>query len=145
MQIHSLTVLYDAECGVCSQTKNWLMAQPTYIELRFIPLQDPQLNQWFPGVEVFRPNQEIVVISDHGAVYCGAQAWVMCLWALRLYRPWSLRFAQPNLFPWVQKFCRMVAKNRLEVSSFLRIKSDAKLVQKLRNEHSVCVGNACKT
>lgn len=145
MEIRLLYVLYDAECGVCSQVRKWLMEQPRYVELQFILLQNPRLSQYFPGVDNFHPSQEIVVISDQGAVYCGAQAWVMCLWALQNYRTWSLRFAKPELFPWVQKFCYIISKNRFAVSRLLRIRNDAKLLQELQSESSICMTGACKS
>ena len=42
---------------------------------------------------------ELVVVDDSGGVYRNGSAWIMCLYALREYREWSLRLATPALFP----------------------------------------------
>ena len=70
-----LYVLYDAQCGLCSWAKRWLMQQSTFMELRFIPAGSPIALRLFPGLN--RPGEqpdELVVVSDEGAVYRNASA-----------------------------------------------------------------------
>lgn len=111
-----LHVLYDAECELCRRVRIWLAQQAAYVPLVFIPLQSPDLAQRFPGVEAFRPEQEIVVISDEGAVWWGGHAWITVLWALREYREWAQRLAHPSLIPLARRACTLVSGNRHAVS-----------------------------
>jgi hypothetical protein len=59
------------------------MKQPALVPLSFVALQSDEAKLRFPGIETLRPNEQLLVISDDGAVYRGAHAWIMCLWALR--------------------------------------------------------------
>jgi len=111
-----LHVLYDAECELCRRVRLWLARQPADVPLDFIPLQTPDLAQRFPGVAAFRPDQEIVVISDEGAVWWGGHAWITVLWALREYRPWAQRLARPALIPLARQACALVSENRHALS-----------------------------
>lgn len=111
-----LHVLYDAECELCRRVRLWLAQQAAYVPLVFVPLQAPDLAQRFPGVEAFRPAQEIVVISDDGAVWWGGHAWITVLWALREYREWAQRLAHPSLIPLARRVCTLVSENRHAVS-----------------------------
>ena len=94
-----LYVLYDGTCHVCRRCRTWLDRQPAFVPLVFIPLQSPEIACRFPGIGALHPERELVVISDTGDVWQGGSAWVMCLWALREYREWSLRLAHPALLP----------------------------------------------
>jgi predicted DCC family thiol-disulfide oxidoreductase YuxK len=33
----TLTLFYDARCGLCSSVRRWLSGQPAYVRLEFIP------------------------------------------------------------------------------------------------------------
>ncbi|MEZ4450812.1 MAG: DUF393 domain-containing protein [Nannocystaceae bacterium] len=127
----TLYVLYDAECGLCGRVRRFVERSPAYVPLAFIPLQHPRLDEFFPGVDKFRPEQEILVISASGAVYSGGSAWLMCLWALREYRSWSQRLATPTLLPLVRRFCTVVSEHRLSISRILGWSSDVNLIADL--------------
>ena len=111
-----LYVLYDATCGVCLHCRNWLMRQPAFVALEFIPLQSPELSQRFPGIEAFHPGEQLLVVDDNGGVYRGAVAWVMCLWALREYREYGRRLAEPMLLPFARVACELFSQNRFLIS-----------------------------
>jgi predicted DCC family thiol-disulfide oxidoreductase YuxK len=49
--MNRLYVLYDANCGLCSWAKRWLLRQPTLIELRFIPVGSALAARLFPGLD----------------------------------------------------------------------------------------------
>lgn len=111
-----LTVFYDGECNLCAATRRWLEKQPKYIELRFLAYQSEEARITCPSLDTFDPGKEIVVMSDAGEIYQGGRAWIMCLYALRNYREWSQRLADPALLPLAGKFCRLVSRNRLALS-----------------------------
>lgn len=127
----TLYVLFDSQCALCRQCRRWLERQPAFIELRFLPLQSAEVAARFPGIEQFNPREQLVVVSDEGAVYQGSHAWIMCLYALREYRAWSQRLASPALLPWARRACELVSDNRLSLSAWSRRLSDDALGKEL--------------
>jgi len=118
-----LYVLFDQECDLCQTCRRWLTRQEAFIELRFIPLQSPEVAQRFPGLREWPQldlREKLVVVSDEGAVYQGQYAWIMCLYSLRDYREWAQRLAHPTLLPFARRVCELVSRNRLALSRFLK-------------------------
>src|SRR6478609_129416 len=102
--METLYVLYDARCGLCSLARRWLVQQAPLIRLSFIPAGSVLAGRLFPGVS--RPGdpiEELVVVSDEGAVYRNDSAWIMCLFALEEYRGWANRLAHPLLRPFARQ------------------------------------------
>ena len=62
-----LYVLFDAECAMCVRCREWLSRQPAFVPLHFIPLQSPDLPRFFPGINVLKPNEQLLVVGDNGA------------------------------------------------------------------------------
>ena len=129
-----LYVLYDAECELCRRCGYWLSLQSKFIELVFVPLQSPDLEERFPGISEFKPQEQMLVVSDDGAVYRGPSAWIMCLYALRYYRHWAQRMAHPALFPWARRVCELVAQNRFWLSRAFLKATPAEVVKRLTAE-----------
>ena len=125
--MRTLYVLFDAQCALCRQCRRWLERQPAFLELRFLPLGAAEVPCLFPGIERFQPREQLVVVSDEGAVYQGGYAWVMCLYALREYRGWSQRLANPLLLPWARRVCELVSENRLTISRWFQGMNDEQL------------------
>lgn len=114
-----LYALYDSQCELCVRCRNWLMKQAAFVPLVFIPLQSPEVQKRFPGIDTFKPSEQMLVISDDGSVYRGARAWIMCLWALRKYRQHAQRLAHPILLPLAQRVCELLSRNRFYLSDIL--------------------------
>ena len=125
--IKTLTVLYDAECELCRRCTRWLADQPAYVELRFLPFQYEEGLRQFEGLDRRGLDRQLHAIADDGAVYRGADAWIMCLYALKEYRAWSYRLAAPGLRELAQKFCEAVAANRLTISQYMPFHSDSEI------------------
>ncbi|MCX6608844.1 MAG: hypothetical protein NTV52_35345 [Acidobacteria bacterium] len=100
----SLTLHYDAQCGLCSSMRNWIQSQRHALPLHFLPKPPEERN--------------LTVIADTGEVWQGDSAWLMVLWALEDYRSWSYRLSSPALLP--------------QLCSWLGLKADADLVYKLQ-------------
>jgi len=115
-----LYILYDSECELCRRCRVWLGQQPAFVPLVFVPFQSAEAACRFPALKELHPEEEIVVIDDRGAVWQGGAAWVMCLWALREYREWSLRLGQPVLLGAARRLCTVIASNRHKISTWLR-------------------------
>ncbi|HSE98575.1 MAG TPA: DUF393 domain-containing protein [Blastocatellia bacterium] len=110
--MRQLTVLYDPECGLCCRARAWLLNQPKYVELAFVPVASEEAHIRYPALNHALTRKDVTVISDEGAVYWGAKAWVMCLWALRNYREWSFRLSSPELLPTARRVVSMISQNR---------------------------------
>lgn len=125
--MNTLTIFYDARCGLCSRVRQWLAVQPAYVALDFVPYDSPEAARRCPAIRSLRADQEIVVMADTGEVWQGAGAWVMCLWALQDFREWSARFAGPVMQGVARKIVHLVSENRLSLSRLLRLRSDHEL------------------
>ena len=110
--MQTLYVLYDAQCVLCRRCRAWLGQQAAFVPLTFLPLQSPEVTVRFPGIEAMRPEERLVVVSDTGDIWRGEDAWILCLWALREYREWSLRLAHPLLRPFARRVCELISENR---------------------------------
>ncbi len=114
-----LYVLYDSQCELCVRCRNWLMKQAAFVPLVFIALQSDEVARRFPGIDALKPNEQLLVISNDGAVYRGAHAWIMCLWALVNYREHAQRMAHPILLPFAQIVCELLSRKRFYLSDAL--------------------------
>ena len=90
----SLTVLYDARCSLCCRIRVWLQAQSQFVQLDFIAANSTEALAQYPALNHELTLRVLHVVSSDGEVYRDAKAWLMCLWALREYRPWALRLAK---------------------------------------------------
>ncbi|MFJ5893978.1 thiol-disulfide oxidoreductase DCC family protein [Streptomyces sp. NPDC093064] len=93
--VRGLTVLYDAECALCSFVRDWLAGQPQLVPLELLPAGSEQAGRRFPGLDHGVTLDEVTVVGDSGQVYRGATAWIVVLWALREHRPLAHRLSTP--------------------------------------------------
>ena len=114
----TLFVLHDGECAFCQQCREWLSRQPAFVELRFIAMQSPEVTRRFPGLEKIGLGEDLLVVSDEGAVYRGTSAWVMCLYALVDYREWAERLSHPSLLPLARQAFLFLSKQRGRLSKW---------------------------
>ena len=127
--MNTLHVLYDERCAFCLRCREWLEKQPAFLELEFIPRSAPEVAERFPGIEKIDAADELVVISDTGALYQGANALVMCLYALREYREWSQTLASPTLLPLSRRAFDLISTNRLSISRLLGMRDERELAE----------------
>ncbi|MFI1103246.1 thiol-disulfide oxidoreductase DCC family protein [Streptomyces melanogenes] len=93
--VRRLTVLYDADCPLCAFLRDWLLKQRQLVPLDLVPVGSPEARRRFPRLDHTATFEEITVVADAGQVYRGPAAWIVCLWALRQYRPMAHRLATP--------------------------------------------------
>jgi len=125
--MRTLYVIYDSRCGLCTEVKEWLIRQPAYVPLRLIAADSAEANALYPRTRV----DEVAVISDKGEVWLGNRAWIIVLWALRRYRAWSRRLANPMLQPFARQAYAAIAHNRIGISKLLGLRSEAELKRHL--------------
>lgn len=123
-----LFVLYDSDCGLCRRLANWLTTQPALIRVCPIPAQSPDAARLFPSLASGAP-RELLVINDQGAVWTGDHAWIMCLYALRHYRHWAKRLANPLLSPLARQAYAALSQHRSTPSRFM---GDQELADRLQ-------------
>lgn len=102
-----LTVWFDGDCGFCARVAKWLDGQPKYVPVRCVPAQDAAGAGCPLGTQALL--DKVTVTASDGAVYRGTNAWITVLWALRAYRRWSLRFAQPRWRPMAEALFGAIA------------------------------------
>jgi len=102
-----LTVWFDADCGLCRRIARWLETQPKYVPLYCKAAQSAAQAGCPLTLELLLA--KVTVTASDGAVYHGTNAWLVCLWALRNYRPWSLRLSAAALRPWAERLFALVA------------------------------------
>ena len=120
--MRKLTVLYDATCAFCIRCRHWIADQRHLVPVEFVPRRSAEAERRFPGAS--SPEDELVVVSDEGAIYRGDSAFLMCLWALEDYREWSLRLAAPAMRPLARRAMEWVSHNRAGFSRWLTRQDD---------------------
>ncbi|MDH6607784.1 putative DCC family thiol-disulfide oxidoreductase YuxK [Streptomyces sp. SAI-208] len=94
--VRRLTVLYDAECSLCTFLRDWLVRQPQLVPLELVPAASEEARRRFPGLDHRATLDEITVVGDSGQVYRSAAAWIVTLWALREHRGLAHRLSTPS-------------------------------------------------
>ncbi|MEV6545208.1 DCC1-like thiol-disulfide oxidoreductase family protein [Streptomyces sp. NPDC051665] len=93
--VRGLTVLYDADCSLCTFLRDWLVRQSQLVPLELVPASSEEARRRFPGLDHRATLDEVTVVGDSGQVYRGAAAWIVTLWALREQRPLAHRLNTP--------------------------------------------------
>lgn len=104
--MRELTVLYDAQCGLCRRFKDWLAAQRPapngkggVVRLRFVAAGSTHARELFPELDHEATLREVTVVADDTAVYVGDRAWIVCLWSTWEHRHTAVRLSSPALRP----------------------------------------------
>lgn len=139
--MNRLTIFYDARCGLCSQFRKWMLGQAAYVRLEFLPFDSRAALARCPVLPRLGADREIVVMGDDGSLWQGAGAWVICLWALREYREWSLRLANPALLGMAKRVVCWISSHRISLSHLLRLRGDDEV--RARAEETICDSGAC--
>jgi predicted DCC family thiol-disulfide oxidoreductase YuxK len=126
--VTSLTITCDAECGLCTRAKDWIGQQAALVALEFLAAGSAEARIRFPQL----PAGELAVVANTGEVWLGDHGWIVCLWALREYRDLAVRLTSPLLSLMAREAFAAVSKNRLALSSFLKLRSDRDLELQLR-------------
>jgi len=126
-----ITVYYDGHCGMCCSFQEWIYRQERLAPIRFIPYQSLGTEAAPPRIRGLDPGREMVVHTREDLLYQGAEAWVICLYALTEYRGWALRLSSPTLLPLAKKVCTHLATNRRRLSKIFFRKKDAEVAREL--------------
>ena len=108
--METLTVLYDADCALCVRCREWMLGQPAYVMLEFLPAATAEARRRY-GV-LPRLGEELIVAADDGRVWRGGRAFIVCLWALVAWREWSATLADGPFAPLAERFFVALSSNR---------------------------------
>jgi predicted DCC family thiol-disulfide oxidoreductase YuxK len=122
-----LYILYDHGCGLCSHLVQWMSKQESSWELRFVAAGSAEARELFPEFRSPARPEELVVISEDGAVYRGDAAFIVCLYALDAYRTVAERISRPGFRPLAKRLFSMISTNRMQLSDLLGLRSDEAL------------------
>jgi predicted DCC family thiol-disulfide oxidoreductase YuxK len=112
-----LVVLYDENCAMCRRARDWLLAQPTLIQLVLVPAGSRAARDRYGTLPWL--GQELIVVDDQGRAWVGPAAFLTCLWATVRYRAWAYRLSGPRLAPLAERFFKLVSKRRDRWSAWL--------------------------
>ena len=112
-----LTVVYDDRCELCIRCADWLAGQATHVDLVFLASSDPDVFDRYGELPWFRI--ELMVVSDGGTAWVGADAFVMCLWATIRWHRTSFTLSGRALSPLAERFFHALSANRSTVSGML--------------------------
>src|SRR5262245_26817273 len=106
----SLTVSYDARCGLCCAVVRWIAEQPQLMPVTAVASRS--------GAD------EMTVTADSGEIWNGDDAWVMVLWALARYRSMAYTIASPALRSTARNLFRTLSAYRGSISCALSLPSE---------------------
>ncbi|MEU3835370.1 thiol-disulfide oxidoreductase DCC family protein [Streptomyces microflavus] len=110
--VRRLTVLYDAQCPLCTHLRHWLQRQRQLVPLDLVPAGSAEARRRFPELDPASTYEEITVVGDLGQVYRGTSAWIVCLWALAKYRSKAHWLTTPAGAPFARGTVLAAAKYR---------------------------------
>jgi predicted DCC family thiol-disulfide oxidoreductase YuxK len=93
--------------------------QAQWVTLEFLPAGSAEAVRRYPSLAPAGRPEELIVVGDDGSVYREDAAYLMCLYALRDYREWSLRLADPARRPLARQAFTWLARHRATLSRFL--------------------------
>ena len=140
-EMRSIEVYYDGSCAMCGRFKNWLVKQDHLIGVEFLSYASEAAIERFPDLAKYQPEKAMVVRTDTGKIYQGAEATVICLWACREYRGLAMKLRKPLFLPLARKIYPLIASNRYVISKLLT--DDSKLKRELEKQKDQCSDGSC--
>ena len=113
-----LTVLFDADCGLCGRARSWLEKQEAYVPLEFVAAGSEPALERFRGLDPVETRRFLHVVADDGRVWKGAKAWAMCLWALRRWRGVAMALNSRARLDLAQRVVMRISDRRHAISRF---------------------------
>lgn len=140
----SIAVFYDGRCGMCCTFHEWINRQKRAFDITFVPYQSSGAEEIFPGIGTLDPAREMIVRTDKGEIFRGAEAWVWCLYSCADYRGVARRLAGPKMLAVAVRMCRLLAANRHGLSKVFFRRKDREVRETL-HEMTLpeCKGGAC--
>lgn len=120
----SYILLYDSDCGICSESVVWLYKNDYHKYFDIMPYYDFDFSQ-YPDITLEMAQQTVIVINkETGDFFIQGEAIMLILFIMGgNYRKISKLIRQYKLFPALNTVYKIVAKNRAKISEVLGFKS----------------------
>lgn len=142
--INYIEVYYDGECGICRKFAGWLVEQKRAFEVRLMAYQSEQAHEVFPEIDAYDPAKEMIVRTDIGEIYRGAEGWVMCLYSCEEHQAKARKMCSPLLLPMAAKVGQVMAANRYRVSGLFFRKTEEEAAAEIEAiENPKCDEGGC--
>ena len=130
--MEKLYVLYDPKCEICRRLRDWILVQRSWIGIAVVAAGSDKSKRLFSELDQIAGQDDLVVISDEGAVYLNDHAWIMVLYAMVEYRDWAGRLTHPLLMPLARQAFAALSKNRHTLSRWLSSEDPEAIAGELR-------------
>ena len=140
-EIRSVEVYYDGSCAMCGRFKDWLEQQKHLIGVEFLSYASEAAKERFPDLAEYQPEKAMVIRTDTGEIYRGAEATVICLWSCSEYRGLAMKLRKPIFLPLARKIYPLIASNRYLISKLLI--NERKLKRELEKQKDDCSDETC--
>ena len=80
-----LYLYYDSRCSLCRWLRDWVVKQLAWWPITPVPAEADA--------------DELTVVASDGRYWRGDDAWLIVLFALKDYRDWAKRLANPVMLP----------------------------------------------
>ena len=145
-ELKRIEVFYDGRCGMCCSFHEWINQQPRAYRIEFIPYQSPMAEKVFPGIGTLDPAREMIVKTDRGEIFRGAEAWVLCLYSCANHQATAQKLASPGLLSIAIHSCRLLAANRHSLSKVFFRRKDKQVRETLHQMQTPeCTSEYCLT
>lgn len=116
--VRRVTVLYDDRCNLCRTARAWLERQAQLVPLEFLAATSPAARTRYPFLDPRMTLEDLTVVGDHGEIWVGAKAWVVCLWALEGKRGLAHRLSSPAMMPRARAVVGFVSRHRRSLGTY---------------------------
>lgn len=103
-------VFYDAGCPVCVGCKAWLEGSAQHVPLALLDCRGLVARTRYAQLPWL--GRELVVVGERGEVWVGPRAFLVCLWALRTWRPLATLLATEPFWALGEVLFRFVSDHR---------------------------------
>lgn len=132
-----LTVFFDADCGFCQASCEWLERHDKTCAMRFFPYQMPNLAELYPQVDLAHADRGLQTLLQDGRLLKNERAVAACLKKI----PGCRWLGHLIVFPLFWPFCAIVywiiARNRRRISRWLGLTACRLPSSTLSSAHSV--------
>jgi len=129
--IERVEVYYDGNCGMCCTFKEWVNTQEHVYTIELYAYQSADAQKKFSELHQLDPARQMIVRTNDGSIYKGAEGWVICLSGLTKYQDVAVRLSNKYMLPVAMQVCKMLSANRLCISKVFFRKKDKELRDQL--------------
>lgn len=117
-----LTVVTDERCELCRRCRGWLAHQALLVEIEFLAVGSDEALRRYGSIGNRR--DVLIVADEHGRIWAGPDAFVMCLWATAAHRNWAHLAARPGWRTLARLVFGTISSNRHRIAELMSGRCD---------------------